>query len=59
MKIPYNDITITNNIPKNNFVLNNAKRSNTLDSFTDKTCVMIKVTATKIPKASRENSPVV
>ena len=54
--MPYNDITKTNNIPKNNFVLNMAKASSTLDSLTEKICVMTMVTVTNITNASSENN---
>lgn len=54
-KIPYNDIIITNIIPKNAFVLAIANLSNAFDTFIDKICINGKITAIKIPNISIEN----
>ena len=56
-KIPYTEITNTNNAPKNIFVLNIAKIFRAFDNFKEKTCVTLTVTIKKTANASNENSP--
>ncbi len=53
--IPYNEITVTNKIPKKIFVLIIAKISNACESFLENNCVIVITITTKTKNASKIN----